>query len=186
PLAFFFMRPPAFGWGCSARKKRTASLSKRSYYPLSSERHIAQPHAKGVIYRVRDRSRRGPLRCFASAKTGLAGTVDHGHLDLRCLGEREDGIVLPTAGQDALRLVLHLLLQRPASRLYDAALGLIDETVGIDRPTCLERRPGALDPDLLGDLDFNQHRRIGGKVFVPGETHATSAAVLAFFPLAPT
>ena len=109
----------------------------------------------------------GPNVHSPMPSVGRSGAWMISVLDLRHLGEAQDRIALPVERRDPVALHAHLLLQRHAGRLHDAALELVARTIRIDHQARIGGAPDAAQPHLLIDLHLHRDRGIGGMVLVP-------------------
>jgi len=76
---------------------------------------------------------------------------------------------------DARPIERHLLVQRPARRLHDAALDLVAQPVGIHDLAAVHRSNGTYEADAATvriDRDFRGHGAIGGAVLIARESEA--------------
>src|SRR5205814_563325 len=79
---------------------------------------------------------------------------------------------------DARAVVAHRFHQRPARRLDDAALDLVDDAVRVDDLPGIDRRDRARDAHLAAraiDFDVGDHRHVAGEILVLGEREAATA-----------
>src|SRR5438270_6109956 len=90
---------------------------------------------------------RGDARAAArlpdSECRAVSGRLDQLDGDLRHLAEAQYRVALPVARADAALIEPHALLQGPAGGLDDAALELVDRTVGIDHQARVGGAPHA-------------------------------------------
>ena len=82
----------------------------------------------------------GPCEPSPTPRNALGRLVEQHHLDLRHLFEAQDRVVVPRARGHARAVEAHRLLERPARRLDDAALDLVDDAVRIDDLPGIDRR----------------------------------------------
>src|SRR5262249_56830061 len=116
------------------------------------------------------------------AERALVRTVDQLDLDLRRFRHGEDRIAGPVARQNPLLVETHLLLQRPAHRLDDAAFDLAGEPIRIDDQPGIDRRNGvrhAHHAAAAVDLDLRHHGYVASQVLVLGKADAAAARAVA-------
>src|SRR6266511_1420022 len=126
------MAPIVLRYSLFATRYSTLELTQRRFDARRIERQVADAFAGCIGEGVDDGGDRRPLRAFACAERTLIRTVDQLDLDLRRFRHGEDRIAGPVARQNPAPIETHLLLQRPAHRLDDAAFDLAGEPIGID------------------------------------------------------
>ena len=125
----------------------------------------AAGRAAACRWRARPRWRSPPPRGPASLRrrrATLVRPVDQLHRDLRHVRHGQDRIARPVARLDAVLVEPHLLVQRPARRLDDAAFDLVLQPVRIDDQPGIGRGPDARHRDLAAraiDLDLGDAPR---------------------------
>ena len=125
--SLFVVRHSHAPW--SLVRPASLDLSQRRLDPRRVERKVADTLAGGVGEGIGNGGDRGALRAFTGAQRALIRTVDQLDLDLRRLRHGEDRIARPVARQNPVFVETHLLLQRPAHRLDDAAFDLAREPI---------------------------------------------------------
>src|SRR5262249_12964463 len=139
------MEPPVIGCSPSTTPyllfATCYSLTQRRLDPRRMKRQVANTLAGGVGKGVGNGGDPGTLPALARAERALARTVDQLDLDCRRFRYGEDRIARPVARENSAGVEAHLLLQRPAHRLHDAAFDLVDEPVRIDDQAGIHGRP---------------------------------------------
>src|SRR4029079_16099465 len=192
-LGPFVIRYPLFVVGHSYApwsRVRPASLdlSQRRLDPRRVERKIADTFASGVGEGIGNGGDRGALGAFTGAQRALVRAVDQLDLDLWHLRHGQDRIARPVARQDPAFVETHLLLQRPAHRLDDAAFDLAREPIRVDDQAGINRGPRLWHTDQAGGTvnhDLRHHRDIAGEILVFGKADAAAARTVALLSVLP-
>ena len=135
PSAAFTRRASAAGRGCACRSRAANALAIAA---------AAGPCAPS------------PAPSDFSSGRLISATSTFGHLR-----HGQDRIARPVARSDAVAVEPHLLVQRPARRLDDAALDLVGQPVRVDDLTRIGRCEGARHLDRAAravDFDLGDHR----------------------------
>ena len=112
-------------------------MSARFFQPIQNalrrQRQLPIAHPRGIKDCVGQRGPRGPLRGFARAEERLAWSRYDVDIDTRRRGgEAQDRVARPVRARHFVLIEGHGFIERPARRLQDAALGLVDDAVGVD------------------------------------------------------
>ena len=122
---------------------------QRQLDALNGKRHTAKPDACCVEERVRHRGCDGHRRRLSTAPQRFFGPLDQNHLDRRHFGEAQDGIARPIDARHARLVELHLLVERTAQALDDAAFNLVPQRIGDSRPDRSRGRRRRADVDAI-------------------------------------
>src|ERR1700710_1287382 len=109
------------------------------------------------------------MRGFAGADRVDLRPLDQFDLYIRYLAEAKDRVFGPIVAGDALPVEADAFLQDPTRGLDRAAFDLVDDAIGIDGFTDIDRQGQFPDADVLGALDLGDHGAIGAGVLVAGK-----------------
>src|SRR5262249_24734732 len=147
-------------------------------HALRRERQRPEALAGRVSDRIGDRRGRRALRALADTEEALARAIDENDLDLRHFVEPQDRVIGPRSRGSPCAGEAHGFLERPARRLDDAALDLVDHAVRVDDLSRVDRRDRARHADASRralDLDVGRHRAVAREVLVSREGEAAAA-----------
>src|SRR5262249_22342253 len=117
----------------AGRPQCVGSIRDSSHDPLTCERQIAQPFARGACNCVRQGGSCRSLCRFSDTEERISRTLDHMHFNLIGNGvEPENGIRRPVCARDPGVVEANALVEGPAHGLEYAALDLIGNSIGID------------------------------------------------------
>src|SRR5581483_4135534 len=145
-MASSYPLPCGKGYDRRVRPDRQLLL-ERHFDPLWTERQVAKPLAGRMGDRIDDRSARRALRALARSERRLIRPVEQFDGNLWNVRHGQDRIARPVPRRDAVPVEAHLLQQRPARRLDDAALDLVLQAIGIDHQARVDGSPRLRDAD---------------------------------------
>ena len=122
----------------------------------------------------------GPWAASPAPTGSISGRWISSTSHVRYLAEAKDRVFGPSVAGDALPVEADAFLQDPTRGLDRAAFDLVDDAIGIDGFTDIDRDGQLPDADILGALDLGDHGAIGAGVLVARKADAVTDARLAF------
>src|SRR4029078_3096052 len=108
---------------------------------IAREWKMAHPRAERIEYRVGNGCRDGAMGSFTGADRVRLRALDYFDFYVLHVAEAKDGVFGPIGAGDALPVDADAFLQDPTRGLDGAACDLVDDAVGIDGFTDIDR-PG--------------------------------------------